>query len=71
MKIILKHGYRQYMETTCPSCGCKFSYENEDIIKQPAYFYNHSGWKEYYGYDEDRIICPECGANFKISNWGI
>lgn len=32
MKRIIEHGFINYMETTCPYCGCKFSFEWEDVI---------------------------------------
>ena len=32
MKKIIQHGFMSYMETTCPYCGCKFSFEWEDVI---------------------------------------
>jgi RNA polymerase subunit RPABC4/transcription elongation factor Spt4 len=32
MKKIIKHGQKKEMRTTCPNCGCEFSYEWEDVI---------------------------------------
>ena len=71
MKKVIEHGYRHYMETTCPNCGCRFSYEYEDIIKNRNYFINHSGWKEYFDNWSNQISCPECGAIFQIFDWQI
>lgn len=31
MKTILKHGFMNRMTAYCPSCGCEFTYEYEDI----------------------------------------
>ena len=64
MKRIIEHGYRHYMETTCPACGCKFSYEWEDVIKGDLY---HS--TNLYTSAPYEIICPECGARFQLLNW--
>ena len=64
MKKIIEHGFKQYMETRCPHCGCRFSYEWEDVIKENIYcntnLYNSAPYE---------IICPECGARFQLLNW--
>lgn len=51
MKIIIKRGTREI--TTCNTCGCKFSYEKEDI--ENANKDNYKGWKEY-------VVCPQCSC---------
>lgn len=69
MKKIIEHGYKYYMETKCPYCGCRFSYEWEDVIG-PQYVWTHTG--DISGMtlnDNLKIICPECGVEFKILNW--
>ena len=50
MKQIIKHGYRKDMRTTCPICGCEFSYEWEDVITTYS-TYPHVTWT-YYGYGD-------------------
>ena len=66
MKKIIEHGYKYHMETKCPSCGCKFSYDWEDVLKTDLYHYGYNG---YYTYPNYKITCPECGAEFQILNW--
>ena len=65
MKKIIEHGYKYHMETTCPSCGCKFSYDWEDVIKTDFYSYKYSSLYTNPAY---RIICPECEAEFELLN---
>jgi uncharacterized protein with PIN domain len=45
---IIKKGPKDI--TTCPKCGCKFSYEKEDIKSED---YAYKSYKEY-------VICPQC-----------
>lgn len=52
MKQILKRGTREV--TDCPICGCKFSYENEDVVNEDTD--NYKGWREY-------VSCPQCETN--------
>ena len=49
MITILKPGTIKVTE--CHVCGCKFSYENEDVITEETDLYK--GWKEY-------VKCPQC-----------
>lgn len=65
MKKVIRHGYRYGMRTTCPSCGCEFSYEWEDVLKN-GYECRQEGY--YCTYPGYQIICPECGSKFKIAN---
>ena len=46
---IIKSGKKEF-HTTCPCCGCEFTYEKEDL----------SG-KDYIG-ALDYVKCPECGT---------
>lgn len=57
MKKIIEHGFMNYMETSCPYCGCRFSYEPEDLLTR----YNNT----YINYD---ISCPDCAKVFTITN---
>ena len=66
MKKILEHGYRYYMETRCPHCGCRFSYEWEDVLKD-GYFHYSDNYT--YTYPKYKIECPECHEVFDILNW--
>lgn len=49
MKEIIKRGTKGI--TTCKTCGCLFSYEQEDLVHEDTD--NYKGWKEY-------VICPQC-----------
>ena len=42
---IIEHGTRKIAK--CSNCGCKFSYEEEDVIRGPM-------WKD------DSVNCPQC-----------
>lgn len=61
---IIEHGYKYHMEAKCSSCGCRFSYEWEDVLKNNFYGYNDG----YYSYTIPtyKVICPECGAHITI-----
>ena len=55
---IIKKGTRKIEE--CPTCGCKFSYEEEDIGKD-GLFANDSliigkAW----------VVCPQCGKEIVL-----
>lgn len=47
---IIEYGTKTI--TTCNSCGCKFSYEKEDIVYE-----NIDNYKALIAY----INCPQCG----------
>ena len=55
MRIIIKKGTREII--TCNTCGCKFSYEKEDI--KNADIDNYKGWEEY-------VMCPQCECEVVI-----
>ena len=65
---VIEHGYRYHMETTCPNCSCRFSYEWEDVEtcynKMPSY-YIYTTTPTYW------ITCPECMHRFEILNWSF
>ena len=42
---IIKEGTRKI--TKCPNCGCEFSYEKEDVLRDPVRIENH-------------VNCPLC-----------
>ena len=46
---IIEYGTKTI--TTCNSCGCKFSYEKEDIINEDT-----DSYKAFRSY----IYCPQC-----------
>ena len=48
---IIEHGTRKIEE--CPTCGCKFSYEIEDLRMKPIR-------KEWI------VNCPQCGKDIKV-----
>lgn len=41
--------------TKCAECGCKFSYENEDIEKAEIFPNNLMFIKKTW------VVCPQCG----------
>ena len=51
MIVIIKKGTREV--TTCNTCGCKFSYEKEDVKNGDTD--NYKRWKEY-------VVCPQCSC---------
>lgn len=75
MKKVIKHGFQYHMETTCPSCGCQFSYEWEDVITtMPSITFTTTTGCNCCGdccYTSPKyeIICPECGNKFTILTW--
>ena len=69
MKRIIEHGYKCYMDTVCPSCGCKFSYDWEDVLKTDWNWTYKTDFTLHTSYPSYRITCPECGAEFEILNW--
>lgn len=48
---IIKRGTREVI--TCRTCGCKFSYEKEDIINEDTD--NYKAFREY-------VTCPQCNT---------
>ena len=42
---IIKEGTRKI--TKCQNCGCEFSYEEEDVLRDPVRVENH-------------VNCPQC-----------
>ena len=66
MKRIIEHGYKYHMETRCPSCGCLFTYDWEDVLKESIYTYKCSS---IYTSPSYQITCPECGAQFQLLQW--
>ncbi len=48
---IIKSGKKEF-HTTCPNCGCEFTYEMEDLSGKN---YDYIGVSNY-------VKCPECGT---------
>ena len=46
--------------TSCEYCGCKFSYENEDIEKDGALLNN----SVFLG--KTWVVCPQCGKEIVL-----
>lgn len=59
MKKVIEHGFMNHLETTCPYCGCRFSYEVEDLMIK---------YDTRASYD---ISCPECAKAFPVINWSM
>lgn len=64
---VIEHGNRCRREIQCSQCGCRFSYEQEDIIKNNYYSRN----QEYVSYTCSlfEVICPECEATIQVPYW--
>jgi len=73
MKKIIKHGFKNYMATTCPYCGCEFTYELGDLeLPRQEWFLNGTTWKAYsITCDNSFITCPDCECYFKINNYTL
>ena len=46
---IIKYGTKEV--TDCKICGCRFSFEKEDLIQEDTD--NYKAFKEY-------VLCPQC-----------
>lgn len=49
--------------TECANCGCKFSYEKEDIQSRP---YKSPGILRMPIFLESYVTCPQCGENITV-----
>lgn len=49
MKEIIERGTREVIR--CQTCGCKFSFEKEDVLEEDTD--NYKGFKRY-------TLCPQC-----------
>ena len=56
---IIKEGTRKIEE--CPTCGCEFSYEEEDIEKDGTLLNN----SVFLG--KTWVVCPQCGKEIVLS----
>ena len=56
---IIEHGTRTITE--CAECGCKFSYENEDIEVSGLYSTDQLLARKSY------IVCPQCGKEIVLT----
>lgn len=54
MKQIIKPGTKQIK--TCENCGCKFSFEQEDIVKTTAF----AGHGVCEAACKEAVMCPQC-----------
>lgn len=61
MREIIKRGTKEV--TTCKVCGCKFSYEEEDVFIDDI-----SNYKSV----KKTVACPQCESEIIIwqSKWG-
>lgn len=55
---IIKRGTKNI--TTCKQCGCKFSYESEDIQQKFSFVDIYKQYKDY-------VICPQCNEEVVVS----
>lgn len=51
---IIKHGRKVY-KTVCPTCGCEFLYNDEDIGTDAALLSDPR-----FGFKCEFVICPDC-----------
>ena len=49
---IIKEGTRKIAK--CPNCGCEFSYEEEDVLRDPVFT------------KENHVNCPQCIKAIKV-----
>ena len=56
---IIEHGTRTITE--CEECGCKFSYENEDIEVSGLYSMDQLQTRKPY------IVCPQCHNSITLT----
>ena len=49
---IIKEGSRKIAK--CPNCGCEFSYEEEDVFRDPVFT------------KEKHVNCPQCSKAIKV-----
>lgn len=43
---------------TCDNCGCKFSYEDEDVVTE--IMENYKGFRDF-------IVCPQCSLIITVN----
>lgn len=55
---IIEPGTRTITE--CAECGCKFSYENEDIEKDGILLDNP------FSFEKTWVVCPQCGKEIVL-----
>ncbi len=55
---VIKRGTREV--TTCAYCGCKFSYESEDIQRNYSFIDDPKKHGEY-------VMCPQCNKEVIIT----
>ena len=56
---IIEHGTRTI--TKCAECGCKFSYENDDIEKDGPHSMDQLQTRKSY------IVCTQCGKEIVLT----
>ena len=63
---ILKHGKKINKEkiVTCGLCGCKFEYDDDDIISDKSY--TAINFSMFPPTRKTYIKCPECNANILL-----
>lgn len=57
---IIEHG--TITKQKCNTCGCLFSYEREDVITERDEHMLHD-------FNNDYIICPQCGTKIKLGGY--
>ena len=56
---IIEPGTRRIIK--CAECGCKFSYENEDIKVRGPHSMDQLQTRKYY------IVCPQCHKSITLT----
>ena len=74
MKKIIKKGTKEFI-TNCPTCGCEFSYELEDIymsdkVSCPCCDNTCLHTLESKKLEEKIITCPNCNSKNTSELWG-
>ena len=65
MKTVIKHAYMNDLSAKCPSCGCEFNYEQEDI--DIVYSYEQtSPFTALWPVEKTFVTCPDCNYSIMI-----
>lgn len=62
---VIEHGFKYRMEACCANCGCRFTYEWEDVLKNSNYGYTANNIY-YPSYPFYYLLCPECGCRVSL-----
>lgn len=65
MRKIIKRGTKEIV--TCNTCGCRFSYEEEDVIKpDDTQIWPQMNVSLIGDNKGGSVICPQCSAKIRV-----